>query len=472
MEHGITAVASPIPDNLLLNNPKNQRLYHCEIRIPHVSQPKKDLVIFLDNSRSSQYYLPFVRPAVVKFLKEESPRCNLVDVLTFNTGVSNLLFNDGVKDAEKVNSVLWSEEEAIDPAEIFLTLNHYIDSKLERNVTTRTTIIIITFAMTVQPGGELLSLLSMFNRKAGMLPVDVHVVGFGGHQPASMLNLLSLSGSTQGSYQGCCLDFEPEKLTMEMQLQMKREKHGDINSENSTADKIVKKFRKSISEECVKALDVVSRYISMADCIYRVGNDEKSLIPMMAKCVDEYDIVNVVLLSGERIIVKMDVVGTGDAGTGDAGTGDAGTGDAGTGDAESGAAGTGREAVSVIPAPVSFSDAFLRHYVLSSVRVIVNNIEKYSQNAKFKDILKNLLANKKNGVYYQMANDGEFQSCLRALESLILTQIAGEDLKTVDYASLATQCARLLSENVKNICVLLSSRENTGTSHAGCSKDN
>lgn len=436
--------AAPVPDSLLLPNTPGQQLWLTRAELSTRDITKKDLAIFVDNSKLAQYYLPTLKPIICDFIRREQPRSFLTDALTINCGIKNLLFDEDLEEnCKRLSSMLYTDKyEEFSPAEMFHTLNAYLDSKLERNVTTRTAIVLITFATKATPSMELIQKINEFRRKTQLMPVDIHVVSFGAAQPTSVCNLLAGLGSLYGSYQACALGFDPERLSLEAAMRQrsnnappsvpapqieppteteedrerrarkakKDKKKTTIAEPTDPIEKIVHKYKETIAVDAVKSLDVVSRYLSTADDACKIGNDSRKLLTMPMCAREDRFVTQVVLPSIDPVLIE---VGTNTYGQNAKQT--------------------------------TFDDAGLRFVVTVSARGVLNNFDKFARDGRIKAILANLVSHKKDGFYYGWKQDDDFHRCLVALEGLLVTQLGGGQPDAKTFAQAATLCSRLLA---------------------------
>lgn len=435
--------AAQVPENLLLSNAPGQQLWLTRAELATRDIHKKDLAIFIDNSKLSQYYLPTLKPIICDFIRREQPRSFLTDVLTINCGIKNLVCDEDVEaNCQRVSSVLYTDKyEEFSPAEMFHTLNAYLDSKLERNTTTRTSIVLVTFAAKATPSVDLIKNINEFRRKTQLLPVDLHVVSFGAAQPASVGNLLAGLGSLYGSYQACALNFDPEKLSLEAAMRqrsgnappsiaapqlepptetdedrerrarkIKKDKKKTVTIEpTDPIEKLVYRHKENIHRDGTQSFDVISKYLSTADDACKIGNDSSRLLTMPMHVREDRFTTQVVLPSVENVVVE---IGTNTY---------------------------GRSAEKT-----TLDEAGLRFVVAVSARGVLNNFDKFTRDKRTKEILANLVRNKKDGFYYGWRHDDDFHRCLVLLEQLLVTQLGGGQPEMKTFAEAATLCSRLL----------------------------
>jgi len=356
--------------------------------------PKKDLVTFIDNSSISLFYLPVVKSILAEWMQKTQHDCHLTDCLTFNLGVKNMLFGDNPQEnAQKIREVLHSDAvDEVNMSEPFYTLNAYLDSKIERSVLTRTTVIFVTFSSKTTPNPEFGDHLRGFLRRVQYMPVDVHVIGFGELQPASLWNMLTGLGSLSGSYQACMLEFTPEKIIMD------RDADKDV-------EKIVAKHRADMEREFRTSLSTLDQFVRSADAFAYVGGDPSTLrrvaaVNGMSRC----------------IMPRSNTVH----------------------------AGWGVEAPMYTPENTPWEGETVRRVVLLSVKLVLNGLEKYTKDGKVKHVLENLLRNKRGYAYYGLKDEG-VNALLRRFETLLMGQLAGGDPKNTEFAQAVTRCTRLLA---------------------------
>lgn len=379
--------ATPIPDDLLVDG---KNLQQVAVRFDALPEcPRKDLLVFLDNSSISVFYLPVVKTLLAEWIEKRQPDCHLTDGLTFNLGVKNLLFSGTPSEnAAKIRGVLHSDSvDEINLTEPFYTVNAYLDSKLERDVRTRTTIVFVTFSSKTSPNPEFGHYLREFLRRVQHMPVDVHVIGFGGLQPASLLNMLTGLGSLSGTYQACLTEFEPEKILMD------RDADKDV-------EKTVAKWRPDMEREFRASLSTLDSALARSDVFGYVGMRRVAIVDGVSRC----------------IMPKSDTV----------------------------CAGFTPESPEYTPDVFPWEGDTVRRVVLLSVRLVLNSLDRYTKEGKAKRVLENLLRAKKGYTYYGL-RDEAVNALLRKFETMLMTALSGSEPKNTEFALLVTRCTRLLA---------------------------
>jgi hypothetical protein len=392
----LSATKSPLPDNLLL---PGKSLGVVNVAIPVQAIAKRDVLIFIDSTKSAQHYLPVVKPLIAEFVRKITPTSAMVDAFSLNTGVKNLLFNgDADHDGKMIDEMMYPEStDELNPTEMFFTASRFLEAKMEYSATSRTTLVLFAFASSLMANPDFQRQSAEFNKLSQYLPVDVHVVSYGGFTKPTFFNMVSGLGSLTGSYQACVTDLETERLARE---------EPDTLAEH--ADDIRRDTNSSIETLC--------RYLQYSDALYKVGLYSSRMLNMSC-CRDVAGNVT------GRIVLPNSVSATVEHHS------------------------TSSE-VELKSAELAVAD--LKYALVMSIRGVLANFDRYGTEKKLEALFKTLIANKGKGGFYtalnaELARDGSLQTALQSLSTLLIEQVSGEGANSRAFAQLATRCSRMLA---------------------------
>ncbi len=392
----LSATKSPLPDNLLL---PGKSLNVVNVSIPAQTVAKRDVLIFIDSTKSAQYYLPVVKPLISEFVRKITPTSAMVDAFSLNTGVKNLLFNgDADHDGKMIDEMMYTEiTDELNTTEMFFTASRFLETKMEYSATSRTTLILFAFASSLTANPDFQRQSAEFNKLAQYLPVDVHIVSYGGFTKPTFFNTLASLGSLTGSYQACVTDLETERLARE---------EPDILNEH--ADDIRRDTDSSIETLC--------RYLQYSDVLYKVGLNSSCMLNL-SRCrkIDVVDTGRIVLPSSATATVEYHSTSSD---------------------------------VELKVAELTAAD--LKYALVMSIRGVLANFDRYGTEKKLEALFKTLISNKGKGGFYtsinaELARDGSLQTALQSLSTLLIEQISGEGANARAFAQLATRCSRMLA---------------------------
>lgn len=390
----VTATISRLPDDLLL---PGKKLNVASIGIKPVETQKKDVLIFIDNSKSAQFYLPTVKPLIAEFVRTITPDTSMVDAFSINTGVKNLLLEGNIEhDVSMINEMMYTEmQDEINPAEMFFTVNRFLEGKIEHSVGSRTTIVLFTFATNLMPNTEFPTISAEFNKLAQYTPVDLHVIGYGGFSKTTFLNMIAGLGSLTGSYQACVTDYEPERMKKEEPERI--EEHKD-----------------DIRNDTAASLETLTKYLARSDPLYKVGLNSARMMNLSTVRTGDVDTGFVVLPDSSIVVVEH---------------------------------GTNTYGVNVVVVDLRPRD--FKYAILMSIKGVLANFDRYGTEKKLEALFKTLMSHKDKGAFYtkfvpDIARDGRLQSALQLLASLLIEQISGGGANGREFARVATRCSRML----------------------------